>query len=586
MTEEMNKQGLRDLIARRTSAKGQITKFKNYLNSIACLMELDNVQLTELDLKLTKFEALSIKVDDLQSEIEVLNYENISAEIEERDKIEQDIILNIAKAKTLVEKFSKKLECEKRCSSGHNASCCIDDPNHPHEFGLKLPQIQIAKFDGAYFRWLEFKDTFENLIHNNDRIPPINKFHYLISYLQGDAARVISNFEVSAENYVGAWDLLCSRYNNKRILINHHLNLILSSFLENLSYAGVCVGRLFNLRWEISQNSGLPQITLFLAVGVDYAGPFLILNRKGRGSRLIKCYLCIFVCLRFKCIHLEAISELTKEAYIMALRRCIARRGKPTEIFSDNGTNFVAAARELGSFMKQNKDFIFDFASQNSIIFHFIPAYTPHFGGIWESGVKSAKHHIRRVMRNCHLTFEEILTLFAQVEAILNSRPLCPLSSSPDDLLTLSPGHFLIGRPLTSVPSIGLDECKFGNLQRYQRIEQLRQHFWRRWQKEYVAELQQRTKWKENSANLNIGDLVLIAEDNAAPLCWKLGRVQRLIYGLDGVARVSNIKNRTTPYHPQSDGMVERFNQTLERHLAKLVDSQQKDWDKQWRKRK
>ncbi|XP_047523658.1 uncharacterized protein LOC125062124 [Pieris napi] len=280
----------------------------------------------------------------------------------------------------------------------------------------------------------------------------------------------------------------------------------------------------------------------FLAVGVDYAGPFLILNRKGRGSRLIKCYLCIFICLRFKCIHLEAVSDLTKEAYIMALRRFIARRGRPTEIFSDNGTNFVAAARELGSFIKQNKDSLFDFASQQSIKFNFIPAYTPHFGGIWESGVKSAKHHIRRVMGNCHLTFEEISTLFAQVEAILNSRPLCPLSSSPDDLLTLSPGHFLIGRPLTSLPSKGLDEFKFSHLQRYQRIEQLRQHFWRRWQKEYVVELQQRTKWRENSANLNIGDLVLIAEDNTAPLCWKLGRVQRLINGLDGVARVAEIK--------------------------------------------
>ncbi|XP_013161370.1 PREDICTED: uncharacterized protein LOC106113183, partial [Papilio xuthus] len=223
MTEEMNKQSLRDLITRRTSAKGQITKFKNYLNSIAGLIELNNVQLTELDLKLTKFEALSMKVDDLQSEIEVLNYENISAEIEERDKIEQDIIMNIAKAKTLVEKFSKKLECEKRRNSGHNASCCIDDPNHPHELGLKLPQIQIAKFDGAYFRWLEFRDTFENLIHKNDRISDIHKFHYLVSYLQGDAARIISNLEVSTNNYAEAWKIICNRYDNKRILINHHL---------------------------------------------------------------------------------------------------------------------------------------------------------------------------------------------------------------------------------------------------------------------------------------------------------------------------------------------------------------------------
>lgn len=178
---------------------------------------------------------MSVRVDDLQGEIEVLSPENILTEIDERDNIEQDIIISIATAKTLVERFSKAFECEHKRNSMHNVSCCVDESNSCTDLGLKLPQIQINKFDGAYFRWLEFKDTFENLIHNNDRIPPINKFHYLISYLQGDAARVISNFEVSANNYVSAWDLLCSRYNNKRILINHHLNSILSSFLENQS---------------------------------------------------------------------------------------------------------------------------------------------------------------------------------------------------------------------------------------------------------------------------------------------------------------------------------------------------------------
>lgn len=83
----------------------------------------------------------------------------------------------------------------------------------------------------------------------------------------------------------------------------------------------------------------------FLSVGLDFAGPFTIVNRKGRGSRLIKCYMCLFVCLRYKCIHLEAVSDLTKDAFIMTLRRFVARRGRPTEIFCDNGTNFVAAAR-------------------------------------------------------------------------------------------------------------------------------------------------------------------------------------------------------------------------------------------------
>ncbi|KOB62071.1 Gag-pol polyprotein, partial [Operophtera brumata] len=114
-----NKQRYKELITKRVSAKGQITKFKNYLNSISTLTELNNIQLTELNLKLAKFEALSVRFDDLQNEIEVLDPENISTEIDERDSMEQDIIVNIATAKNLVEVFSKKVESERR-SSAHD----------------------------------------------------------------------------------------------------------------------------------------------------------------------------------------------------------------------------------------------------------------------------------------------------------------------------------------------------------------------------------------------------------------------------------------------------------------------------------
>ncbi|XP_075990210.1 uncharacterized protein LOC142985852 [Anticarsia gemmatalis] len=225
----------------------------------------------------------------------------------------------------------------------------------------------------------------------------------------------------------------------------------------------------------------------------------------------------------------------------MSLRRFISRRGKPAEIFCDNGRNFVAAAKEIGTFLKSTAEPLSMFASQEGIKFIFTPSYAPHFGGIWEAGIKSAKYHIKRVMGNSHLTFEEITTLFAQVEAILSSRPLYPLSSSPNDLLSLSPGHFLIGRPLTAMPTPVLHDCKEGTLARYARVEKIRQDFWQRWQKEYIAELQQRTKWRTNTAKLNVGDLVLLQEDFVPPLSWRLGRVSRLFKGPDGIARVAEV---------------------------------------------
>ena len=136
--------------------------------------------------------------------------------------IECDMIRLVALTRDILAKYSNQNLDQLRRES-------ITYCSHDHqEIGIKLPQIQIAKFDGAYFRWLDFRDTFVSLVHNNERISKIQKFHYLISYLEGEASRIISNLEVSSANYVTAWSLLCDRYDNKRLLINHHLNSLFS----------------------------------------------------------------------------------------------------------------------------------------------------------------------------------------------------------------------------------------------------------------------------------------------------------------------------------------------------------------------
>lgn len=131
--------------------------------------------------------------------------------------------------------------------------------------------------------------------------------------------------------------------------------------------------------------------------------------------------------------------------------------------------------------------------------------------------------------------------MFAQVEAILNSRPLCPLSSSPNDFSPLTPGHFLVGRPLTSLPAPPLEDANASRLDRFRRIEQVKQHFWRRWQQEYIAELQQRSKWRTRCKDLKLDEAVLVKEENLPPLCWRMGRVVKLHPGEDGVPRVADI---------------------------------------------
>lgn len=260
--------------------------------------------------------------------------------------------------------------------------------------------------------------------------------------------------------------------------------------------------------------------------------------KKGRGSRTIKCYLCIFICFATKAVHLETVSDLTTQAFISCLKRFISRRGRPHYIYCDNGKNFVGASNELSRVLRSDLNSITDFAADRGIRFVFSPPYSPTFGGLWEAGVKIAKFHLKRIAGNISLTYEELNTLFTQIEAFLNSRPLTPLSADPNDLSPLTPGHFLIGRPLTSLPGPQGTDMKIRT--RYQLVEQLRRHFWERWRKEYLAELQQRTKWRTLQTNLKEGDLVVFKEPNLPPLKWRLGRVQRLYPGDDGVVRVAD----------------------------------------------
>ena len=156
-------------------------------------------------------------------------------------------------------------------------------------------------------------------------------------------------------------------------------------------------------------------------------------------------------------MHLELVSDLSTDPFIASLRCFIARCGKPALIWSDHGSNFIGAARELKEFaqileLQTTQNIISEFCSTQNVQWKFIPERAPHFGGIWESAVKSMKTHLHRIVGNVKLTFEEFTTVLTQIEACLNSRPLTPLPCDDDGVEALTPGHFLIGRPLESLP--------------------------------------------------------------------------------------------------------------------------------------
>lgn len=291
----------------------------------------------------------------------------------------------------------------------------------------------------------------------------------------------------------------------------------------------------------------------FLNSGLDYGGPFNIKIHNLRSARLIKAYICIFVCLVTKAVHIEVVTDLTTDAFIAALTRFVSRRGLCKNIFSDCGTNFVGANNALQTLLKSaGRQPLLEYSAQQGINFHFNPPAAPHQGGLWEGAIKSAKHHLRRVIGEQVLTLSEFMTLTTQIEAILNSRPLTPLSNDPSDLTALSPGHFLVGSPLVAVPEEDLQDVPTNRLKHWQLIQSLHQRVWKRWHLEYLHTLQQRGKWNVPAVNLREGDLVLIHQPTP-PLSWPLARITGVSPGKDGVVRVVHLKTAqgtfTRPAH-------------------------------------
>ena len=152
-------------------------------------------------------------------------------------------------------------------------------------------------------------------------------------------------------------------------------------------------------------------------------------------------------------------------------------------MWSDNGSNFVGAARTLKNLFQflqgqMTQRTISEFCSSQSIRWKFIPAHAPHFGGLWEAAVKSIKTLLKKIAGDAKLNFEELTTVLTQIEASLNSQPLATLPDPSDDMEVLTPGHFLIGSPLEALPECSNSYQPLKLFQRWCLCQVLVHHFW------------------------------------------------------------------------------------------------------------
>lgn len=288
----------------------------------------------------------------------------------------------------------------------------------------------------------------------------------------------------------------------------------------------------------------------FTYTGVDFAGPFSLKSSNLKNAKFIKSYASVFVCFSTRAVHLEVCSDMSTDAFLACFERFVGRRGLPKTMFSDNGRNFVGASyrllQEHHIFMKNAEKSLQEKYGLHGFSWSFIPPYAPHMGGLWEAAVKSMKTHLKKVTNNLTFTFEEFTTLLIKIEAVLNSRPLSPISDDPSELVSLTPGHFLRGAPLIAPPEYSPEPLNvdLSHLNRWKRLKYIQHIFSQRWKSEYIVELQRRFKWKTTKNNIKENDFVIIKDDNLPPTEWRLGRVNKLIYGQDTNVRVAEIKTQ------------------------------------------
>ncbi|XP_045122631.1 uncharacterized protein LOC123511082 [Portunus trituberculatus] len=272
----------------------------------------------------------------------------------------------------------------------------------------------------------------------------------------------------------------------------------------------------------------------FSYTGVDCFGPFLVTCLR----RTVKRFGCIFTCLSTRAVHIEVLSSLDADAFLNALVRFIARRGTPTKLFSDKGTNFQRANKDLQMAIRQWDAHakLQETLRRREIEWIFQPPTASHMGGVWERQIRSIRKILSSIIGSQKIDDERLHTLFCEVEATLNSRPLTAAPSSALEPEALTPDHLLRVGSGTHLP---IKDMSFEESfrRRWIHAQALADRFWKRWSAEYLHTLRMRQRQIAPSRNLQVGDLVLVMDPYLPRNQWRLGRITQTLPGVDGLVR-------------------------------------------------
>ncbi|KAK3107001.1 hypothetical protein FSP39_004706 [Pinctada imbricata] len=305
-------------------------------------------------------------------------------------------------------------------------------------------------------------------------------------------------------------------------------------------------------RFECQKMADLPSSRLqpappFTYVGVDMFGHWDIVTRKTRGGVASnKRWAILFTCLTSRATHIEVVEDMSASAFINALRRFVAIRGKVAEFRSDRGTNFVGCTDdlEIDAVNVEDSD-VKDFLYNNGCKWIFNTPHSSHMGGVWERIIGLARRILDAILLKLpqrNLTHDVLVTLMAEICAILNNRPLVPVSVDPNHPFVLSPSTLLTQKCETDIPPFEHLDIKDMYASHWKHVQVIANQFWNRWQGEYIQLLQSRRKWKDSKENVKTGDVVLLRDKDAHRNEWPLGVIHNVFPDADAKVRKVEIR--------------------------------------------
>ncbi|XP_030605166.1 uncharacterized protein LOC115793807 [Archocentrus centrarchus] len=282
----------------------------------------------------------------------------------------------------------------------------------------------------------------------------------------------------------------------------------------------------------------------FTTVGLDVFGPWTVVTRRTRGgSAQSKRWAVLFTCMSTRAVHIELIETMSTDSLINALRRFFSIRGPAKLLRSDRGTNFVGACKELG--LDTDNTAVGNYLQARGCSWVFNPPHASHMGGSWERLIWVARRILDAMLLQkgpTSLNHEVLSTFMAEVMAIINARPLVPISTDPDCPAILTPAMLLTQKMDTvSAPSGNFSSGQLYGKQ-WKRVQHLADTFWKRWKGEYLSTLQSRAKWTENRPNVKEGDVVLLKDAQVNRNKWPMGLVTKAFHSNDMKVRKVEVR--------------------------------------------